>query len=112
MGIRIGAGTQLVFDDYGNFGILDYRFVGGSGNFTILDVPVSIGADYIFGVAQDGSMVSGISVSFSGEAAFPIEMHGTWVISTVYEIDILELMQNAQKLYKAVKGLFQRLSCD
>ncbi len=79
MGIRVGAGTQLVFDDHGNFGILDYRFVGGgfpvagfgglaiskywadeiwdlngmggsiggSANFTILGVPVSIGADYI-----------------------------------------------------------------
>lgn len=51
MGIRVGAD------------ILDYRFRGKSAGFTILDVPVSIGADYIFGVVQDGSMVLEVSVS-------------------------------------------------
>jgi RHS repeat-associated protein len=143
MGVRIGAGTQLVFDGNGNVGILDYTFtgggfpsvgigglsigfyhaeeiwdldgmggsVGGGGNFFILGAPVSISADYIVGLARDGSMVWGITFSVSGEAAFPIEMHGEWMVSKVYKLfNIPEEIENVKKLYRAAKSIFQALS--
>ena len=80
MGIRVGAGTQVVVDGHGNMGILDYKFTGGG--FPAVGVGgLSIGwynAEEIWDLdGMGGSVGGGGNLSIMG---IPVSVSGDFIV--------------------------------
>ena len=62
--------------------------IGGGVNGTVLGLPISGSVEISFGSARDGSTVFGITGALKPEAAFPVDMHGVMVMTSVTKLNI------------------------